>query len=315
MVPHPPLVTVVGGTGFLGTYVVRQLVRHGYSVRVLCRHPQGADAGTIKTQGALGQVSIEFADLSKPATLKGKLVGSHAVVNLVGVLYEKGSQSFARLHAKGAELLATESAQAGVKRFIQLSALGVERAVKSRYARTKLAGEMAVTQAMPNATILRPSVIFGSEDHFFNQFASMSRFAPLLPIIGGGRTKFQPVYVDDVAAAVVACIKRDEAQGKIYELGGPEVLTFRQIIDYTLEVTDRSNGVLDLPFVIAGAIGSVAQFMPSPVLTRDQVALLRYDNTVNEAMPGFAALGINPQAMELIVPAYLDRFKLRQLAA
>jgi NADH dehydrogenase len=315
MVQNPQLITVVGGTGFLGTYVVRRLLKDGWQVRVLCRDPQGPQTGTVKTQGYLGQVSVEYADLSRPKTLEGKLAGSYAVINLVGVLYEKGSQKFAALHAKGAETLATMAKEAGAKRFIQVSALGVDKAAKSRYARTKIQGEQAVRQVFPNATILRPSVIFGREDNFFNQFASMARFAPLLPVIGGGRTKFQPVYVDDVAQAVAVCLNRADTQGQTYELGGPEVMSFRQIIDYVLDVTGRENGVIDLPFMVAGLMGTAAEFLPKPFLTRDQVTLLRYNNVVSEGTPGLRELGITPTAVELIVPEYLARFRLRTAAA
>jgi NADH dehydrogenase len=315
MVQNPQLVTVVGGTGFVGTYVVRRLVKEGYQVRVLCRDPQGADAGTIKTQGYLGQISVEYADLSKPKTLEGKLNGSFAVINLVGVLYEKGRQNFADLHAKGAEILAQMASAAGVTQFVQMSALGVDKASKSRYARTKFLGEKAVLQAFPTATILRPSVVFGREDNFFNQFASMARIAPFLPVIGGGKTKFQPVYVDDVAQAISAILKNENARGKIYEIGGPEVMSFRQVIEFILTATDRDKPILDIPFAVAGAMGLFSEFTPKPMLTRDQVALLRYDNVVSEEMPGLRELGVQPTAIELIVPEYLSRFRLRTAAA
>ena len=311
MVHSTQLVTVVGGSGFLGTYVVRRLLKDGYRVRVLCRNPQGTDAGTVKTQGYLGQVSVEYADLSRPETLQNKLNGSIAVINLVGVLYEKGTQNFARLHAQGAEKLAKMAAAAGVTRFIQLSALGVDKAEKSRYARTKMQGEKAVTQAFPGATILRPSVIFGREDHFFNQFAGMA----FLAMFGGGRTKFQPVYVENIAEAVSVCLKREDTQGRIYELGGPEVMSFRQILDFVLDATGREKGVLDIPFFIGDLMGAAVQILPKPFLTRDQVALLRYDCVTSPDMPGFRELGIQPDAVERIVPEYLARFRVSQPAA
>ncbi|MBY0356268.1 MAG: complex I NDUFA9 subunit family protein [Rickettsiales bacterium] len=314
MVHTPNLVTVFGGTGFVGTYVVRRLLKDGYQVRVLCRNPQAADAGTVKTQGYLGQLFVEYADISDPKTLEGKLDGSYAVINLVGVLFEKGAQKFATIHAQGAEKISQLASAAGARRFIQMSALGVERAAKSRYARTKFLGEKAVQQAFPAATILRPSVIFGREDNFFNQFACMSRFMPFMPVIGGGRTRFQPVYVDDVAEAFSVCLRQESTQGQTYELGGPEIMTFRQIIDYTLAITGRHNGVVNLPFALASAMGAVAEHTPSPMLTRDQVALLRYDNVVSESAQGFASLGIQPQAIELIVPHYLERYKKRSAA-
>lgn len=310
MVHNSQLVTVIGGSGFLGTYVVRRLVKDGFQVRVLCRDPQGPKAGTIKTQGYLGQISVEYADLARPKTLEGKLNGSCAVINLVGLLYEKGSQKFATIHAQGSERLAQMAAAAGAKRFIQISSLGVDKASKSRYARTKMLGEKAVLQAFPNATILRPSVIFGREDNFFNQFASMARFTPLLPVFGGGRTKFQPVYVDNVAEAVSTCLKRDETIGKTYELGGPEVMSFRQILDFILDTTHRENGVIDIPMFLGGFLGAAAELLPKPFLTRDQVTLLQYDSVTSPEMPGLQELGIQPTAVELIVPEYLERFRV-----
>ncbi len=315
MVHNPQLVTVIGGTGFLGTYVVRRLVKEGYQVRVLCRDPQGAKAGTVKTQGYLGQISVEFADLARPKTLEGKLNGSFAVINLVGVLFEKGSQKFATLHAQGAEKLAQMAAQVGAKRFIQISALGVDNATKSSYARTKMLGEKAIRLAFPQATILRPSVVFGREDNFFNQFASMARFAPLLPVIGGGKTKFQPVYVDDVAQAVTVSLRQPETAGEVYELGGPEIMNFRQIINYVLDTTGRENGVIDLPRIMAYGVGTIAEFLPKPFLTRDQVRLLQYDNVVSDGAKGLRALGIQPTPVELVVPEYLNRFRLRTATA
>lgn len=301
------IVTVVGGTGFLGRYVVRALAREGFVVQVLSRHPkQGAE---IKTFGDVGQIVLDYADLARPQTLEGKLKGSYGVVNLVGALWERGDQNFTALHAQGAEKLAKMAKSAGVERYVHISALGVETAVNSKYARTKLLGERAACSALPQTTVLRPSVIFGAEDNFFNQFARMACYSPVLPLIGGGKTRFQPVYVGDVAAAVARAFTTPHLLGKTYELGGPDIYSFRQILDYVCATTHRHPALVEIPFRLAMAIGSVAECLPfTPPLTRDQVRLLKYDNVVAGQALTFAHLGIAPVAVDAVVPTYLGRF-------
>lgn len=301
------IVSVVGGSGFLGRYVVKRLAGDGYRVRVLCRHPHRAEF--LKPAGHVGQIVPDYLDLAKPETLKGKLEGSFAVVNLVGLLFESGSQRFGRIHAQGAERLAQEAAAAGVDAFVHVSALGIDKARHSIYARTKLDGEKAVQAAFPQATILRPGILFGPEDNFFNLFARLSVFLPALPAIGGGKTKFQPVYVDDVACAVLRAIKDPATAGNMYELGGPVVYTFRELLQYLGEVTRRRRSMLPLPFPVAKLMGWMMQHLPNPPLTHDQVRLLESDNIVSADALTFADLGIAPHALEAIAPDYLDHYK------
>ncbi len=309
---HTPIITLIGGSGFLGRYVARRLAKAGYRLRIICRNPDAA--AHLKTAGDVGQIALVAGNIAKPETLKGKLDGSFAVINLVGVLFESGKQNFTALHAKGAEILALMAREAGAERFIQISSLGVDRAADSAYARTKLLGEKAVLAAFPAATILRPSVVFGAEDNFFNQFAQMASLAPALPLIGGGKTRFQPVYVDDVAAAVEASLNDETTMGETYELGGPRVYSFREILEYILRTTDRRRCLLPLPMALASAIGAASEILPRPPLTRDQVRLLKYDNVVSSGAKSFAHLGITPTAVETIVPGYLARYN-RKVAA
>lgn len=300
-------VTIVGGSGFLGRYVVRELARAGYRLRVICRDPQGA--AHLKTAGDLGQIVISHGDLARPETVISQLAGSFAVVNLVGVLFESRRQRFSVLHAQGAERLAQAASMARVPNFVQISALGVEKAVSSNYARTKMLGERAVLAAFPQAVILRPSVIFGPEDDFFNRFARMAQYSPFLPLVGGGHTRFQPVYVGDVAEAVRAVLENPSSRGKVYELGGPEIMSFRRVLEYVCEVTGRNPALISLPFPLASLGAAFAEFLPSPPLTRDQVRLLKCDNIVDEGALTLASLGIRPTPASLVVPEYLARFR------
>jgi uncharacterized protein YbjT (DUF2867 family) len=300
------IVTVIGGTGFVGRYVVRLLARSGYTIRVIARNPDSAMH--LKTAGDVGQIVLMSGNLAKPETLAGKLDQSFALINLVGILFESGRQSFTHLHAQGAEKLAQMARAAGVARFVHMSSLGVDKATGSQYARSKMLGEKAVAAAFPEATILRPSVIFGPEDNFFNQFAHMASIAPVLPLIGGGKTRFQPVYVGDVAAAVEACLVRDDVQSQVFELGGPQVYTLREILEYTLRVTRKKRALMPLPFGIASGVGALGELLPRPPLTRDQIKLLKHDNVVSPNAKNFASLGITPTPVDVIVPEYLARF-------
>jgi uncharacterized protein YbjT (DUF2867 family) len=307
------IITIVGGTGFLGRYVVRRLAKAGYVLRVIAREPEAA--AYLKTAGDPGQIVLMGGDLARPESLTGKIDGSWAVINLAGILFESGKQTFAAIHAQGAERLAQMAASARAERFIQISALGIDRAASSHYARSKLLGEKAVLAAFPAATILRPSVMFGAEDNFINQFARLATLSPLLPLIGGGRTKFQPVYVDDVAAAIETCLNMPNTKGQTYELGGPSIYTFKEILHYMLRVTGRHRGLMPLPFSVASLMGAAANVLPTPPLTADQVRLLKFDNVVSPAARTFAALSIKPTTMDEVVPYYLRRYRKHAKAA
>lgn len=314
------VVTIIGGTGFVGRYVVRLLAQAGYTLRVIARHPE--NALHLKTAGSVGQIVLVGGNITEPQSLIGKVEDSYAVVNLTGVLFESGKQqNFAHVHAHGAEKLAQMAKAAGVQRFIQMSALGVDKAKSSDYARTKLLGEKAVLTAFPEATILRPSVIFGPEDNFYNQFASMAAMAPALPLIGGGVTRFQPVYVGDVAAAIRACLTRADALGQVYELGGPNVYSFKDILEYIMQLTGHKRCLIPVPLGMASAIGRASEFAYwgsygfwKPKLTRDQVRLLKSDNVVSAGAKTFANLGIAPMAVEMVVPEYLGRYARKAAA-
>jgi uncharacterized protein YbjT (DUF2867 family) len=308
----PKIVTIIGGTGFVGRYVVRLLAKSGYRLRVIARNPDAALP--LKTAGDVGQIVLMSGNLAKPETLAGKLEDSFAVINLVGILFERGRQSFTHLHAQGAEKLAQMARTAGVKRFIHMSSLGVDKTSGSQYARSKMLGEKAIAAAFPQSTILRPSVIFGPEDNFFNQFAQMASLAPLLPLIGGGQTRFQPVYVGDIAAAVEAALVRDDVQGQMYELGGPQVYTLKEIFEYVLTTTGKHRKLLSVPFGIASAMGAMSELLPRPPLTRDQVKLLKHDNVVSPGAKTFAQLGISPTTIDIVVPDYLARFHRKAAA-
>ncbi|MBI1275619.1 NAD-dependent epimerase/dehydratase family protein [bacterium] len=299
-------VTVLGGSGFVGRYVVRALAKAGALVHVICRDPQGALE--IKTAGYVGQIVLDHGDITSDASVAKALEYSDAVVNLVGILHESGRQRFAGVQAQGAERVAQAAAKAGVKRLVHVSALGVDNVPSSAYARTKLAGERAVLAAYPKATILRPSVIFGPEDGFFNRFAGLSALLPVMPLIGG-KSLMQPVYVGDVAGAVVASLTRLDTDGKVYELGGPAAHSFKDILSWVMEQTGHKRPFLPIPFPVAAVMGAFAELLPKPALTRDQVKLLKADNVLTGRHPGLAELGIEPNAFETIVPEYLERYR------
>jgi NADH dehydrogenase len=301
-------VIVIGGTGFLGRYVVRELAKQGHVVRVFSRHPERAKY--LKTAGDVGQIVLEAGDLKKPETITRHFhSGVYAVINLVGLLYERGKQNFSQLHAVAPEKLAKAARAAGISRFVQVSSLGVDKAVNAKYARTKMTGEKAVLAAFPEATILRPSVIFGPEDNFINKFAHMASISPFLPLIGGGKTRFQPVYVADVAKAIAQCLRTRETCGQIYELGGPRTYSFREILDYIKSETGHKSHYLGLSFGLAGLVGAFAEWLPTPPLTRDQVRMLKNDNVVSPESKGLSQLGVTATALELVAPQYLVRYR------
>jgi len=299
------IATVFGGSGFLGRHVVRRLAAEGYIVRVAVRDTEGAKF--LRPMGDIGQVVLLHAPVDSEADATRAIAGAGLVVNLTGILTESRKGDFTRVHAEGAGRLARLSAAAGVATFIHVSALGADAASPSAYARSKAAGEAAVKAAFPGAVILRPSIIFGAEDQFFNRFAAMAVTYPIIPIVHGG-TKIQPVYVDDVAAAVLAVLA-PEARGQTFELGGPLVETFRHLIALTLRYTGRKRRILDLPVPLARFQAFFLERLPGKLLTGDQISLLAADNTVSPGAPGLVELGITPTAMDLVWPSYLDRYR------
>jgi len=306
------MVTIFGGSGFLGRYVARRMAKKGWRVRVATRRPN--EAMFVRSYGAVGQVEPIFCNIRDDASVRAALHGAQAVVNCVGVLAETGNNTFKAVQEKGAGRVARIAAEQGVARIVHVSAIGASAQSESAYARTKAAGEAAVLATMPQAVILRPSILFGSEDEFFNRFAGMTRLAPVLPVVGA-ETLFQPVWVDDVAQAAVMGVTGQAAPG-IYELGGPDVKSFRGLMAVMLDVIRRRRLVVNLPFWIAGfmakmfGIGQTLSLglIPAPITT-DQVANLRVDNVVADGERGFAELGITPVAMEAVLPDYLWRFR------
>lgn len=298
--------TVFGGSGFIGRQVVQRLAKAGYVVRIPTRDPE--KAGILRTAGSVGQVVPMLCYLKRPEMIDAAVKGADVVINLLGILYEKRSQKFHDIHHIAAENIAKAATAAGVSRFVQVSAIGADSASTARYAKSKAAGEASVLSAFPNATILRPSIVFGPGDDFFNRFAGLTRVSPALPLIGGGLMKFQPVYVGDVADAVMAALTRTDVAGKTYELGGPRVATFKELLELMLNVTHRKRCLVSMPFGLARFKASILQFAPKPMLTPDQVELLKYDNVVNNGALKLADLGLTPTSMEAVLPTYLDRF-------
>lgn len=299
-------ITVFGGTGFVGRHVVQRLAMRGDRVRIAVRRP--GKGIFLKTLGEVGQIDLVAANLRSPETVARAVAGADAVVNCVGILFQSGRQRFNSIHAEGAGLVAQAAAKAGARALVHVSAIGADANSSAAYARSKAAGEAAVMAAFPKAVILRPSVVFGPDDQFFNRFAALARLSPVLPLIGGGKTRFQPVYVGDVAAAVVAALDDPAAAGKIFELGGPRVYSFRQLMEIVLRETGRRRLLLPLPFALAMVQGLFFELLPTPPLTRDQVRLLRRDNVVNAARPGLLELGLDPTPVEGTVESYLFRY-------
>ncbi len=304
------LVTIFGGSGFLGRHVVRALAKRRYRIRVAVRRPELANF--LQPLGSVGQIHAVQANVRYPRSIESAVRGSSVVINLVAILYERGAQRFDVVHGGGAERTSLAAAAFG-SRMIHVSAIGADENSTSAYARTKAQGEQSVFAAVPEATIFRPSVLFGPEDDFFNRFAAMARFLPALPLIGGGMTKFQPVFVGDVAEAIALAADGKTRDGAVYELGGPEIRTFRQLMEYVLATIGRKRLLVPLPFVLAKMQASLLQFLPKPPLTPDQVELLKTDNIVSELAKRegrtLEGLGLTPTAIEAVVPSYLWRFR------
>jgi len=303
------LVTVFGGSGFLGRHVIRALAKRGYRIRVGVRRPDLA--GHLQPLGRVGQINSVQANVRYPQSLAAAARDAHVVVNLVGVLFERGRQGFEAVQARGAGAVAEVAASHGA-RLVHVSAIGADPDSTSAYARSKAEGERLALAAVPGATIVRPSVVFGPEDDFLNRFAAMARISPALPLIGGGETKFQPVFAGDVAEAVALAVD-GKARPAVYELGGPEVLTFKALMKFILAVTQRKRLLVPVPFWAAKIPAAVLQFLPKPPLTPDQIELLKTDNVVSEAAirdgRTLAGLGITPDSLEAIAPSYLWRFR------
>ncbi len=306
-------VTIFGGSGFIGRYVVRQLAKEGWIIRVAVRRAK--DAHFLRPLGTVGQIVPMATRVQDDASVARAVAGVDAVINLVGILYESGKQSFDAVHHQGAKRIATAAKAAGVKQLIQISAIGASTKAASDYARSKGAGEQAVKKAFKDAVILRPSIVFGPEDDFFNRFAAMARLSPVLPLIGGGETKFQPVYVTDVAEAVATCLSRPGVQGETFELGGPRVYSFKELLRLTLQAVGRRRLLLPLPFGLARLQASILELVTllplpvAPALTRDQVVLLESDNIVSKKAKTLADLGIEAHSVEVILPTYLERYR------
>ena len=306
----PQLVTVFGGSGFLGRHVVRALAKRGYLVRVACRRPDLANF--IQPLGNVGQIQPVQANLRVRWSVDRAVQGASHVVNLVGIMHEGGRQRFSTVQEFGARAVA-EAARAAGATLTHVSALGANEKSASLYAQTKARGERAVQETLPDAVIYRPSIVFGPEDGFFNRFANMARFSPFLPLIGGGETRFQPIYVGDVAEAVARAVDGKVKGGTTYEIGGPQVLTFRECMEEILEVVDRKRALVAVPWWVANMQASVLGMLPNPLLTKDQVLLLRSDNVVSKQAQDegrtIAAVGIAPKTTASILPSYLWRYR------
>jgi NADH dehydrogenase len=306
-IPSPKLVTVFGGSGFLGRHIVRALANDGWRIRVAVRRPNSAHF--LRPAGRVGQIQIVRTNVLDGAAVLAALEGAEAAINLVGILSERGRQMFDAVHAGAAANVARAAVQQGTSRLLHISALGLTPNPKAHYFRSKAAGEVRVREAFPAATVFRPSLVFGPEDDFFNRFAWLARLSPFLPLIGGGKTRFQPVYVGDVARAAVTVLHDPATSGKIYELGGPEIMSFRQVLELVLKVTHRKRILVPIPFGLARVQAAFLGMLPNPLLTLDQVRMLETDNLVAPGAPTLSDLGIMPEAAEAIIESYLWRFR------
>ena len=311
------LVTVFGGSGFIGAQAVRQLAKDGWRIRVAVRNP--AKAYAMRLHGDVGQIDIVQANVRNEPSLRRALAGASAAVNLVAVARETGRQGFQALHVMGAHNVAAAARAEGVSRLVQVSALGADAQSPSKYARTKAEGEAAARAIYPDAVVVRPSVVFGPQDDFFNRFAAMAQVSPALPLVGGGHTRFQPVFVGDVGKALARVAAWPEAAGRTYELGGPAVFTFRRLMELMLAEIGKRRLLVPLPFPAASLLGAagdaanrlagaVGAALPTPI-TADQVILLRSDNVASGGHPGLAELGITPTTLEAVLPSYLYRYR------
>ena len=301
------VVTVFGGSGFIGRTLVKRLAKTGAVIRVPVRNPERAKL--LKPMGDVGQITPFGIDLRSDHEIAAAVAGADAVVNLIGILYERGASSFALAHAEAPGRMAAAAQQAGAARFVHVSAIGADADAPAAYARSKAAGEAAVRAALPRAVIVRPSIVFGPEDDFFNRFAALAQLLPVLPLIGGGHTRFQPVYVGDVADAIMVALDDPATDAKTFELGGPRVYDFKTLMALMLSEIHRRRLLVPLPFVVAAVQATLLELLPVPPLTRDQVKLLARDSVVGPGALGLRDLGLAPTALEPILPTYLDRFR------
>jgi len=300
--------TVFGGSGFIGRHLIKRLAKTGTIIRVATRHPSSANF--LRTNGAVGQIIPIATNIHDDVSVAAAVRDADIVINLIGILYESGVNTFRDTQGEAPGRIARAAKAAGAQRFVQISAIGADANSTAEYARSKAAGEQAVLKAFPEATILRPSIVFGPEDSFFNRFAAMARISPVLPLIGGGHTKFQPVYVGDVADAIMRVLESPATQGKTYELGGPRVYSFKEIMELVMEETRRKRFLVPVPWGVAEFQGKILGKLPKPPLTLDQVELLKRDNVVAPGAATLQDLGISPTAAEVIIPTYLDRFRV-----
>lgn len=304
---HIKRATIFGGSGFIGRHIVRRLAAQGIIVRVAVRHLDSALF--LKPMGAVGQIVPVFGDVKNADAVAAAVADADAVINSVGLSAASRKYTFDDVHAKGAGIVARAAQQAGAKHFVHLSGIGADAAIDSKYVRARAAGEAAVKAAFPLATIVRPSVVFGPEDFMFNALALAARLLPVMPAFGGGRSKLQPVYVGDVAEAAVRVLTDGRAPGKTYDLGGPAVYTYRQLIELVLREIERKRYIVSVPFGIASMQARLLSVLPHPPLTTDMLKLMQIDNVVRPGAPGLSDLGIAPTAVEAILPTYLDRYR------
>ena len=301
------LITVFGGSGFIGRYLVRELTQRGHRVRIATRRPN--EALHTKPLGDVGQVEPVQANIRNRPSIDRAVAGADVVINLCGILKEGGPQSFKAVQEEGAIAIAEAAANAGAKRLIHISAIGVTKNSESEYSRTKASAEAGVKAAFPDVTIMKPSIVFGPEDGFFNKFASLARITPVLPLFGGGLTRYQPVYVVDIARAIASAIETKNSIGETYELGGPRSYTFEELMQIILQETERSAALLPLPLAIAKILGASLGWAPGAPITLDQARLLDKDNVVSEGAKGLDDLGVEATSLEVILPQYLWRFR------
>jgi uncharacterized protein YbjT (DUF2867 family) len=302
-------VTVFGGSGFVGRAIVRALAQEGYLVRVACRRIELAER--VKTAGDVGQITIMRANLRMPPSVAAAIAGSQAVINAAGIPFQRGRQRYQAVHVEGARAIAEAARTAGVQQLVHVSGLGTEsRSSRNRFILSKVEAEDAIIGAFENATILRPSVVFGPDDAMFNRLAKIAAQAPFVPVVGNGRAKVQPVFAGDVGAAAAAVLARPETAKSVFELGGPKVYTYREIAALTLREIGRDKRIIGVPAGLMKIAGWFAEFLPVPPLTHDQVDLLTTDNVVRGGAKTLADLGITPTAAEVILPTYLDRFRV-----
>lgn len=299
-------VTIFGGSGFVGRYIVQKFAEEGALIRVAVRNPVAANF--LKPLGNVGQIMPVQASILSLRDIERAIQGADVVINLVGILYEKGTQTFEALHIEGARYVAQTASRLRISTLLHMSALGANIDSSSRYASTKAQGEEMILKYFPRATIFRPSVIFGAEDSFLNRFSQMALVSPFLPLIGGGKTRFQPIYVGDVAESFLQASLKPDAQEKIYELGGPSIYTFKELMEYLLKTINRKRLLLPLPFKLTKGMATIVQFLPTPLLTPDQVELLKTDTVVSPQALTIENLGIQAHALEILAPLYLARY-------